>query len=227
MIWQDIANEEKPWITQENYDDAKYGNTSGDTAISYCENSTLGGYDDWRMPTLFELNFLVHAEKSNLIIDPIFQNTQSNSYCFKQTTMESSNLVYMVDFNDGSKLSYLKTASCYPRCVRGEYKTHHTFIPNETKQVAYDEATCLMWQNSNDSLNTELDWEGALEYCHDLEFAGFNDWRLPNINELSTISGNYWSSTTDYNQANRAKAGIFNLNYKSNKKKVRCVRFDN
>ncbi len=64
-------------------------------------------------------------------------------------------------------------------------------------------------------------WADAKQYCEDLVLGGYDDWRLPNIDELETIidysrfdpaidpvfncrSGNYWSSSTYvYNPATR------------------------
>jgi len=48
-----------------------------------------------------------------------------------------------------------------------------------------DNATGLVWMQS-DSGNA-LDWEGALNYCESLDFAGISDWRLPNVKELQSI----------------------------------------
>jgi hypothetical protein len=57
-------------------------------------------------------------------------------------------------------------------------------------------------------LVTGRPWEDAIEYCEALEFAVYDDWRLPNMNELiSLLDINYssafenplsllWSSTT-------------------------------
>jgi len=52
-------------------------------------------------------------------------------------------------------------------------------------------ATGLTWQQT-DSVNT-YDWEGALAYAENLEFAGYSDWRLPNAKELQSI--------VDYNKS--------------------------
>jgi hypothetical protein len=42
-----------------------------------------------------------------------------------------------------------------------------------------------MWQGS-DSGET-LNWAGALNYCESLDYAGYDDWRLPNAKELQSI----------------------------------------
>jgi hypothetical protein len=90
------------------------------------------------------------------------------------------------------------------------------FIDNEDGTIT-DRLTGLMWVQ--DALVTEgaADWFTALDICNNLEFAGYDDWRLPNIVEMSSlfdygvccpalpeghpflnisISGNFWSSTT-------------------------------
>ena len=35
-----------------------------------------------------------------------------------------------------------------------------------------------------------MEWREALAYCEDLEWGGFDDWRLPNIMELRSIVDN-------------------------------------
>jgi hypothetical protein len=87
-----------------------------------------------------------------------------------------------------------------------------------------DTCTGLMWQkgtadaNGSGAIETELpgdrlSWQAALNYCEDLEYAGHDDWRLPNVRELQSIvvygrygpaidpvfeavSDWYWSSST-------------------------------
>jgi hypothetical protein len=92
--------------------------------------------------------------------------------------------------------------------------------------VTIDANTGLMWAADGDKDGCDGGmggkWVPALQTCHDLlNFAGFNDWRLPNIKELQSIvdyetsvaapcidetafpntkQGLYWSSTT-FNQS--------------------------
>ena len=80
--------------------------------------------------------------------------------------------------------------------------------------IVTDSITGLQWQDNSKVKTIRLDWEEAINYCEDLNFMGYNDWRLPNINELLSIVDDtkynpaidsifiytaleyYWSSTT-------------------------------
>ncbi len=84
---------------------------------------------------------------------------------------------------------------------------------NHGISTVIDTETGLMWQKGETGIKT---WEEALFYCEDLESAGYNDWRLPDCNELKSIMdlnynepcinttifpdakpSSYWSSDTD------------------------------
>jgi len=66
--------------------------------------------------------------------------------------------------------------------------------------VVIDRATGLMWAADGNKAGCNnygiLAWEAAIIYAEALTFAGFSDWRVPNIIELITIL-NY----TSYNPA--------------------------
>jgi hypothetical protein len=86
------------------------------------------------------------------------------------------------------------------------------FVDNQDGTVT-DNCTGLMWQKDTGNDGNGLDWCAALTYCENLELAGHDDWRLPNVRELQSIvdygrfdpaispvfgalSSFYWSSTS-------------------------------
>lgn len=85
-----------------------------------------------------------------------------------------------------------------------------------------DNWTRLMWTtNANHGSKS---WDDAIDYCNSYSLAGYNDWRLPNINELHSLIDlswsdpalpdghpftgvqlvHYWSSTTQAHYPNNA-----------------------
>jgi hypothetical protein len=55
----------------------------------------------------------------------------------------------------------------------------------EATQTWTDPASGLMWTRTNNG--TDVDWQGAKDYCRNLQLAGHSDWRLPTIDELSGV----------------------------------------
>jgi len=116
--------------------------------------------------------------------------------------------------------------------------------------VVEDDKSGLAWQDNYSDNNGEIKegtWQDALVYCHELILEDKNDWRLPNRNELlsltdiklfnpsindifqNTISEYYWSSTTQSEITTGAwpvnfNNGDSNWNQKSEIYYIRCVR---
>ncbi|MBR4531440.1 DUF1566 domain-containing protein [bacterium] len=51
-------------------------------------------------------------------------------------------------------------------------------------EVITDSATGFMWQKN---FTEKEEWKQALNYCENLVYAGYSDWRLPNKNELLSL----------------------------------------
>lgn len=119
------------------------------------------------------------------------------------------------------------------------------FMRDGNTGIVTDSATGLQWQD--DARPSTMTWQGAIDYCETLTLGGKSDWRLPNINELNsivddmvydpsisnifqnTISGYYWSSTTNASLTGDAWLVPFGYgnqghNPKSYNFYVRCVR---
>ena len=119
-----------------------------------------------------------------------------------------------------------------------------------TSSVTVDNRTGLMWVTNpvDAGISSTYIWETAITLCEGLTYAGFADWRLPNIKELVSIvdysrqspsinkayflntqSNYYWSSTTYVPSSSLAWYVFFVNGYmsytsKSNGNYVRCVR---
>ena len=56
---------------------------------------------------------------------------------------------------------------------------------SEPEQTVIDNNTGLEWTRIFP--DDKFDWAGAVKYCRDSEYAGFDDWRLPDYKELRTL----------------------------------------
>jgi len=103
---------------------------------------------------------------------------------------------YPISFGGGLRnRPELRRLRKYVRCVRGSAYGKNNFVDNGDGTVT-DRATGLMWVKA-DSGKT-MNWEQALEHAESLEYAGYDDWRLPNVKELQSI--------VDYNRAPDARS---------------------
>jgi len=90
-----------------------------ESALTYCEGSSLGGHNDWRLPNVKELRSIVDPKKYNLSINTaFFPNTRSSSYWTSTTYKNGITAAWSVRFLDGYVLTDTKTTGRYVRCVR-------------------------------------------------------------------------------------------------------------
>lgn len=191
-----------------------------DVFIAQLNNEKFGGHSDWRLPTVMELSMLVNAEivdSTMLVINMTFF-PHTIPYLYWSSTPHQVKAAYAgaVSFSLGGT-GWYSTSSFYVHAVRGTTQQSE-FIDNSDGTVT-DTSTGLMWQQTETG---KMTWEETLIYCENLELAGYDDWRLPNRNELQSIvnysnynpainttvfsgpiSSRYWSSTT-YGHPDRA-----------------------
>lgn len=175
-------------------------------AKKYCEDLVYAEHDDWRLPNAYELNSLLDYGFYTVESDGI-RNTVSIDIDYF-TEMEeikyegagmfywsSSALNYPRDEQDaftsdpweGESLWWKTDIKAFVRCVRGrELDVKGAFAVKTVngEKVVVDYRSHLTWQPAAEE---ETTWLEALSYCENSKYAGFDDWRLPNVKELSTL----------------------------------------
>ena len=89
-------------------------------AITCCNDFTLAGYYDWRLPSAYELMSIVNCDTYNPAIDTTYFPGTNASYYWSSTTCAfSSSSAWLVGFSYGAVyFGGYKSSSSYVRCVR-------------------------------------------------------------------------------------------------------------
>ncbi|CAN2045259.1 hypothetical protein GMMP1_1510011 [Candidatus Magnetomoraceae bacterium gMMP-1] len=238
LIWDVTTKDEYNWHDASN----KF--------ITKLNAQKFGGYSDWRMPTREELRSIVNYGKVFSAIDERYFPNMSEFYWSSSSHASNNDNAWGVGFDHGNGNDDGKSGSYYVRAVRfGQESVIRLFdnlIINGDGTIK-DKNTGLMWQQV--TAPKKMTWQQALKYCEKLNFAGYNDWRLPNIKELAsivdlrkykpaidgkyfseTMSEFYWSSSSAAGYNGFAWGVYFYVGYdnygtKSSSYYVRAVRF--
>jgi len=96
---------------------------SWNEALEYAQSLSLGGKDDWRIPTVLELDTLLDR---NTLFDKMRPDMRKEipfrdtlSYWSSTTFDKHTNSAWIVMFDGAYVLSYYKTNHYHVRCVRG------------------------------------------------------------------------------------------------------------
>lgn len=183
-------------------------------AFRKAKECNLGGYRDWRIPTIKELYSLiqftgrVRGQKAlapfidtKYFDQPIGRPRRDEREIDAQTwssteyvgrTMRNDETVFGVNFIDGRIKGYPKynprtrrPNKMYFRFVRGNPDYGKNRLVDNKDGTVTDAATGLMWQQSDSGKG--MNWETALRYAEALALSGYDDWRLPNAKELQSI----------------------------------------
>lgn len=99
--------------------DAKSVTKDWEGAKAYCENLSLEGHNDWRLPAIKELQSIVDITKYNPAIKAGIKNAASGNYWSSSACVGGSSSAWLVYFKDGSTYYDGKSGSNRVRCVRG------------------------------------------------------------------------------------------------------------
>jgi hypothetical protein len=157
-------------------------------AKQYCACLTLGGHDDWRLPSRIELVSIVDFTRNTPSIDSTaFPDTPLEWFWTSTPLAENPDEAWYIYFDNGfSKFILAEEHEYRVRCVRSDAPP--TPPPTPRYQAAadtvLDKQTKLTWQRIVDP--TRRNWDAAKAYCAQLPLAG-GGWRLPSMRELQSL----------------------------------------
>lgn len=229
------------------------GEMTWEMSADYCESLSLAGVK-WRLPDPYELFGILDHSLVNPALDATyFTKTKAEYWWSNSERFDDDTKAWATNAGGGigphpkkETISAGGIKKFHTRCVKNENWTS-TLTDNLNGTIS-DSKTGLMWVK--DAGIEKKTWEEALITAETLSFAGYNDWRLPNIKELqslvdvafvnpsintsffkNTLQVPYWTSTTLVNETSRAwwtdfKYGIVSYSEKTEKLNLRCVRGD-
>jgi hypothetical protein len=182
-------------------------------AVTFATSFKLGGYTDWRLPTIKELYSLIMFSGAEPRPDatstagcvPFIDTSYFNfgygdlnagerlidaQFATSTLYVGAPSQMFGVNFADGRIKGYPAGTQkrYYVLYVRDNANYgKNSFIDNGDGTIT-DDATGLMW--SKDDSGEGMDWEDALarvQQKNDENYLGYSDWRLPDAKELQSI----------------------------------------
>jgi hypothetical protein len=88
-------------------------------ALAYAKSLLLDGKDDWRLPSVRELETLLDRSKYRPVMREEIHFRDNLSYWSSTTFGHHTNNAWILMFEGGYVLSYYKSNAYHVRCVRG------------------------------------------------------------------------------------------------------------
>ncbi|MCE9499324.1 MAG: DUF1566 domain-containing protein [Leptospira sp.] len=219
--------------------------------------SGYAGKTNWRLPTVNELGNVVNYQNVAPTVDAAYfpATAQPTAYWAGLSYAINAANSWDLDYGLGTAANAAVGTANNVRCVAGDPEPSQNFSDKGDGTIL-DNNTSLVWQKCPVGLSgtscatggiSTIDWATSLATCNSLTLAG-KTWRLPNINELRSITdltrtvapvinvtafpatgvGVYWASSTRLGTLTFAwvvnfSTGAVTTNSKAATSNVRCV----
>lgn len=161
-------------------------------AMSYCHDLREGGYNDWHLPTIDELETLISTKNLHSEYNPNYREFGKNQPIYSKmgktevlwsSSIKGNSAFYISFTPNGGHIEKALLSKYYNvRCVRSERTNVQSQELANKKENTKTEN--LQWSNKAPK---QMRWDEAKQYCKNLDESGHNDWRLPNIDDLRTL----------------------------------------
>ncbi len=212
------------------------GEMTWEQAKQYADSLSLGGFENWRLPTSHELfSTIDHGRFGPALNTTYFTKSLAEYWWTGATRADDPARIWAVNAGGGigphpksETISAGGTKRFHVRCVREVFADSVDHFTINRDGTVKDNFTGLMWLEVENT--SPLTWEEALKYGENLSLADYQDWRLPNIKELRSInsdevmqpsvlqayfpkmkSSRYWSATSEAH--NPLRAWFVDFNY--------------
>ncbi len=196
LVWEVKTIEGPHSFEQEN----KVNWANRDVPATASNDEVFCGITSWRVPTVVELITIANNNRQNpAFVATHFPNGKSQSYWTSLPVAGNSANAWTINFYSGIGNSKAKTMNFQVRLVSGDYTANDTstsrYLVNGDG-TATDLVTGLMWKQCPEGLSGDdcsagtpatLVWGGSMKAARDSTFAGYSDWRLPNMKEFQSI----------------------------------------
>ena len=149
----------------------------------------FGGKNDWRLPNVDELRFIVDYSKMSPAVFDEFKNFVAPIFYWtgEEHAITKNTRAWAIYFGYGCTVPIDKNQKCGVIAVSGGYINLRDCSENRYKienGVVIDTFTNLMWLQQEFPLMSVAEIEKLFA---ENEFAGQKGWRIPDMKELSTI----------------------------------------
>jgi len=155
-------------------------------ARDYCDKLVLDASNNWRLPTVIELQSILNYTRSPAIDTTLFGGVEKTFLWTSPLSVSGSESVWVVGIAGGSlievKLASAVTLPGTVRCVRGASTSGADvrYLVDQAADEVEDVRTGLIWQRSDGPARTR---EAANASCA----ARGSGWRIPTYKELLTL----------------------------------------
>ena len=183
-VAEDFISDKKTGLTYANSFSEKFTFAGAQDYVKKLNAEKFGGKNNWRLPTVEELRFIVNYGAKNPAVFEEFKKVASDFYWAAEEHSPTKNQrAWAIYFGYGCAVPVEKNQQCGVIAVSGEIEKPAERFKVEGG-VVIDTLTNLMWLREELPLMTVAEAE---KYFAENEIAGYKNWRIPELKELSTL----------------------------------------